>query len=183
MAITEIYSDRDLALGMKNNDSVSFERLYKKYSKKVYCFSLGYLKSESDAEEMMQSIFVKLWENRHDLQEDLSINSFIFTVTKNRILNVIRKRNNARNYVEYSKNHYDFDSAQTEESVNYNDLKARADQAIEELPPRRKQIYKLSREKGFTYKEIADEMGISIKTVENQMVSALKYLKQKIGNE
>lgn len=183
MTKTDNYSDRDLALGIKKGDSRSFNLLYNKYSKKVYCFSLGYLKSESDAEEMMQSIFVKIWENRKDLREDLSINSFIFTITKNRILNVIRKRNNARTYIDYCKKHRYSDNEQTEDKVYYNDLKHRADKAIEELPPRRKQIYKLSREKGLTYKEIADEMGISIKTVENQMVSALKYLKKEIGQK
>ena len=138
-----------------------------------------YLNSREEAEEVVQDVFCKIWQNRHKLDEKYSLNGYIFRITKNLVLNKLRKRvNEPASYVSISKcNIY---QNKTENDILLHEMERLLEEAIEALPPKRQLIFKLSRQKGLSNQEIADHLDISINTVEGQMRKAIKYLRSYI---
>lgn len=175
--VVELNSDKDLVERVKKGNIEAFDILFMKYSQRLYHFSLGYLKSGVDAEDMTQEVFVQLWENRDKLDPQYSFNSYIFTITKNKILNVIRKRVYENKYLDTVSVKQILPDFTTDNQMDFKELLEISQEAIESLPPKRKQIFKMSRNEGLTYEEIAVQLGISKKTVENQMGTALKTLR------
>ncbi len=175
--IIELNNDRDLVTRIRESDHEAFDILFMKYWQKLYSFSYGFLKSREEAEGTVQQVFTQLWENRSRLDPTCSFNSYIFTVTKNKVLNLIRKRVYERKYLNSLSSNQIFHDFTTEEQIDYNELLEISQDAIDALPPKRKQVFRMSREQGMTYEEIARTLGISRKTVENQMTMTLKTLR------
>lgn len=173
------YQDKDLVVQLKSNSSSAFQALFEKYSQRIYRFSLGYLKSTQEAEEIVQDVFLRVWKAREELLVERSFESYLFTIAKNTILNTIRKANYEKAYLEYSSLHSNKNSLLDEE-LDFKELDRIYRQAIEKLPARRKEVYRLSRDNGLSNREIANELGISVKTVENQMTAALSAIKKEL---
>src|SRR5665811_1080854 len=154
---------------------------YKEYSGRLYRFALGYLKSEEEAEELVQEVFTKIWEKRSDLKEELSFKSFLFTIA----FNIIRKHFRTKVYLsEYFKNGIRDDiDMQTSQKITYDSLYQYISELVNQLPNRRKEIFIKSRFEGHSVKEIADELQISHKTVENQLTDALKFIRTNLNRE
>ncbi|SFF38237.1 RNA polymerase sigma-70 factor [Sunxiuqinia elliptica] len=173
------YQDKDLVVQLKSNSSSAFQALFEKYSQRIYRFSLGYLKSTQEAEEIVQDVFLRVWKAREELLVERSFESYLFTIAKNTILNTIRKANYEKAYLEYSSLHSNKNSLLDEE-LDFKELDRIYRRAIEKLPARRKEVYRLSRDNGLSNREIANELGISVKTVENQMTAALSAIKKEL---
>jgi RNA polymerase sigma-70 factor (ECF subfamily) len=156
----------------------AFEKVFFGFADRLYYFALRYLRNQQDAEEIVQDVFVKLWENRHNLNEELSFSGYLFTIARNTIFNQNRKKVNEHAYQDYVKSFLESSSNKTENDLIYEDIKVIVDKVVEELPPQRKLIYKLSREKGLSYREIAQELDLSERTVEAHIRLALKTLTQ-----
>ncbi len=167
--------DRLVAL-IRAGDIEAFEKVFHSFADRLYYFAYRYLRNQCDAEELVQDVFVKLWENRKNLDEKLSFSGYLFTIARNTIFNQSRKKVNERAYFDYVKTFITSSSSKTEEDLIYADVKAIVDKVVEELPPQRKRIYKMSREKGLTYREIANEINLSERTVEAHLRLALKTL-------
>ena len=178
-----INTDDDLIALLKKDDSIAFETLYLRYSEKLYYFAIRYLKSKEDAEGLVQDIFTKIWEIRKNLNSGQSFSSFLFTIAKNTIFNKHRKKLNENAYREHLRNYFDEVYDKTENDIILADMKARIDKSVEKFPPQRKLIYQLSREEGLSYKEIAEQLGISEKTIEAHIRLALKTLRSALSNE
>jgi RNA polymerase sigma-70 factor (ECF subfamily) len=142
---------------------------------------LGYLKSEAEAEELVQEVFTIIWEKRADLKEELSFKSFLFTVA----FNIIRKHFRTRTYLsEYFKTVINDDlDLQTTQKINYDSLYKYLTYLVDQLPERRKEIFIKSRFDGLSIKEISEILHISHKTVENQLTDALKFLRINLNRE
>lgn len=168
---------------IRKGDEKSFERLYYFYCERLFYFALKYLKTQEAAEELVQEIFVKLWEIRADLDPEKSFNSFLFTIAKNTIFNQFRKKINEDAYLEHLKYYLDRTHNKTENDIILADMKKRIDKCIAGLPPQRKKIYLMSREGGLSYKEIAKELEISEKTVEAHIRLALKTIRAAVNSE
>jgi RNA polymerase sigma-70 factor (ECF subfamily) len=166
-----------MVLALKEGNIRAFNELFDRYAKRLLYFSITYLKSEEEAEEIVQDVFFKLWTNRANLCDSKSIDSYLFTIARNAILNTIRKSKSERNYLEYIKVHKNKDFLLDDE-LDFNELNQAYQNAIEKLSPKRKEIFKLSREKAMSNLEIATHLGISIKTVENQMTTAIADIKK-----
>ena len=175
--ILELNSDKDLVARVKQGNNEAFDILFMKYCQKLYHFAHGFLRSHEEAEGAVQEVFVQLWEQRDQLKPEYSFNSYIFTVTKNRVLNIIRKRVYERKYLDSLSVKQVLHDFTTEDQLNFRELLEISQEAIDALPPKRKQVFRMSREQGMTYEEIARHLGVSRKTVENQMVEALKALR------
>ncbi len=175
--ISKQYSGSEMVIALREGDIRAFNDLFDRYAKRLLYFSITYLKSEVEAEEIVQDVFIKLWTNRANLCDSKSIDSYLFTIAKNAILNTIRKSKSEHTYLEYIKVHKNKDFFLDDE-LDFNELNAAYLNAIEKLSPKRKEIYKLSREKSMSNLEIANHLGISIKTVENQMTSAIADVKK-----
>jgi len=171
--------NQDLIVRLREGSPEAFRDLFDYYGKKLFSFSLGYLKNSHEAEEIVQEVFLKIWKVREELLDGKSFDSYIFTIAKNAILNTIRKSKSEQVYLNYAKLHPGKDVLLDEE-LNFKELERAYKNSVEQLSPKRKEIFLLSREQNLTNAEIAKKLGISVKTVENQMTSALSEIKRNL---
>lgn len=171
--------DNELILLLKQNSKEAFTALYKKYWRQVYNFSRLYLTNQDTAEEVVQEVFIKVWEGRDFMREDDNFKGLMFIITRNLIFNQHRKNLN-EDFYKMTVLAAMEDSYDIEEEIEAKNLSEYIDMLINELPPRRREIFNLSRKGNKSYKEIAELLNISEKTVENQISEALKYLRKNI---
>ncbi len=172
--------DKALVTGLRKDAVPAFQRLYEKYSHRLYAFAMGYLNDSAEAEEIVQEVFLKIWSNRETLDPGRSFNAFLFTMAKNAILNIIRKSNHRQTFLNYMQLCPQKDFL-LEEELNYKELESLYQKAIEKLSPKRRQVFRLSREQHLSNIEIADHLGVSVKTVENHMTAALSDIRNSLG--
>lgn len=168
--------EKKLGAGQKM-DPQSFENLFREYFSSLMAFARKILEDEDDAREVVQGVFIKLWERREEIDLSTSLKSYLFTSVHNRSLNVIRDRR------KFSANEVPEMAGELDVSayIESMELEEKIGQCIEELPEKCRQIFELSRFDGLKYSEIALKLNISVKTVENQMSKALKILKEKLA--
>ncbi len=177
------YNEKMLIQGLRNDDPLAFEKIFLQYNQKLYQFSLSYLKSEADAEDIVEEVFFKLWQNRKAIKTEESFQAYLFTITLNFIKKLFNKKARADKYKHDFLNCYIAESNQPESSIIYQDLLNRLDQLIERLPEKRKQIFIERKINDKPLKQIAREMGITPKTVENQLTRAISFLKEELQKE
>ena len=175
--------DSETIKQFKADDMSAFDIIYRKYSKKLYRFAYSIIKDKPDAEGIVHEVFIKVWEKRDRIDEYLSFESYLFTITYNTTISFIRRKVKEKKYIEYLKSMQN-SSIQSNiiPEIEYKELKDKSEKIIGLLPLRQKQIYKLNREEGLTYKEIAAKLNISINTVETHMERALKSIRKKLGD-
>ncbi|WP_430811747.1 MULTISPECIES: RNA polymerase sigma-70 factor [unclassified Carboxylicivirga] len=170
--------DVKLCEGLLNGERKSLEEVYSLYHQKIFSFAFSYLKNEDDAYDLVQEVFIKLWTSRATLDPATNLDALVFTVTKNAVLSLFRKRASEKKYLDYLAVASLSNNAGTQEISDYNFLEAQYEALIEALPQRRREIFILSRKKGLSNALIAQQLGVSEKTVENQMTKALSFLKE-----
>ncbi len=176
-------AEKELVTLLKQGDALAFDELFEQYGKKLYGFALSYLKTENEAEELVQEVFVRLWENRKSLKPDQTFRSYLFTIALNQIRKYFRKKAIAiRHLSQLDQTDFDYDN-QTEEKIDYASTLSRIEQVIEQLPSRKKLIFKKSRIDGKTSKEIAEELNITAGTVDNQVSEAMKIIRETLKGE
>ncbi len=174
-------SESELVKALSNGDIKAFNELFQLYGQRMFRFANGYLKSVSDAEELVQDVFMKIWEKRANLKENLSFKAYIFTIAFNIIRKHFVKIALDNKYLEQLVN--DDTDLNTIQNIDYQSTKNLLDNLIEQLPPRRRDVFIKSRLEGLTVKEIAKELGTSPKTVENQLGEALKFIRSHMGKD
>lgn len=179
LSIYVMMEEKTLVISLRQGSNDAFTALYKCYWRQVYNFSRLYLNNKDAAEEVVQEVFVKVWESREFIRENENFKGLLFIITRNLIFNQFRKSLNEDFYKMTVLTAME-DSYNMEEEIEAHNLSEYVDQLIEELPPRRRVIFNMSRKEHKSYREIALELNISEKTVENQIGEALKYLKQNI---
>jgi RNA polymerase sigma-70 factor (family 1) len=177
MSTTKDFSEQLLVSELKNGNENAFRKLYDFYYQDIYGYSISLLKSKELAEENVQDVFLKIWLHRENLNLEQSFKSYLFTIARNQAFNLLNKAANdvlLKEEVFYtSEKSY----AQGDYSIREEDCKKLKKQAINQLPPKRKRIFKMSRKEGKTYEEISQELGISVNTVKNQMSKALDSMR------
>ena len=142
-----------------------------------------YLKQEEDAEGIVQEVFIKIWQSRKKIDVFSSFESFLFTIAYNATMSLLRKRISETKSRVYLKSLQQIDSVeQIIDEIQYKELNQKVQTLLNQLTPRQKEIYLLSREEGLTHEEIARKLNISESTVNNHLVTALKYLKLHLGS-
>ncbi len=155
-----------------------FEDLFRTYFSSLCFFSMKYVSDLDTSKEIVHSIFVKLWEKRNELETGISLKSYLFTSVHNRSLNYIRDRKKFRVGEAGDEDFKSSEAGSDLAGLEYNELESKIDGLIKGLPEKCRIIFELSRFEGLKYKEIANKLNISIKTVEAQMSKALKILKE-----
>ena len=172
---------KEIIKKLQKGDVLSFDEIYREYNKKIYFFSLSYLKNREDAEGVVQEVFLNLWRKRADMKTQYEIGSYLFTITYNTIRKHFRKLSRERKHLEeYDKTVLTEDDS-TNTGIEYRNIVELAEAAIGQLPARQRNIYHLSRD-GLTSKEIAEKLGISARTVENHLYRAKSYLKKALSD-
>lgn len=176
-------SNTELLKLLKSGDMSAFDSIYGKYSRRLYSFVFRYVKQRTDTEEIVQEVFIKIWKSRDKINIYSSFESFLFTIAHNATVNLLKKRATEQKYIEHVKSLQHID--ETYELINeihYNELKQKFQSLLNELSPRQKEIFQLSREEGLSHKEIAKKLGISVHTVKNHLVTTLAFLKSRLDN-
>lgn len=171
----------ELIKRLKKDDIKAFDEIYRNYCNRLFGFVLKIIKQESDAEEIVQEVFVKIWDSRHQIDEYNSFDSFLFTVAYNNTISLLRKRINEKKYLDHLQNiQHEITSDNVVDELHFKELNEQYRHVVNQLTPRQKEIYLLSREEGLTYKEIAEKTGISKNTVEIHMTKAINFIKSNL---
>ncbi len=171
-------NDQELFLKIKEGDEKAFEALFRAYYPYLCMYCTRLLKDASAAEEIVQELFVKLWEKRSQTIIESSVKNYLFRAVKNHCLNYIKHNHIKSEYNRKMLEASDTFSHESEEPDT--DMIKIIEQSLASLPDKRREIFRLNREEGLKYREIAEKLNISIKTVETQMGLALKTLREKL---
>lgn len=180
-------NDRKLDLtdtleSLKNGDLHAFEAIYDLFKHKVLNLSLKYSLTKEDAEEVLQDVFIKVWNTRDSIDLNKKFDNLIFTICKNCILDRIKhiKRTEQKHQQNYLFRKSFFPQNTTESEIHFSDLKNALSFVLDELPPKRRQIFELNKLHGYSYQQIANKLNISMGTVEKQMSKALHVVRNKL---
>jgi RNA polymerase sigma-70 factor (ECF subfamily) len=167
---------------LKDGDGACFKQVFDQYHQKLYFFILHKTKSEYIAEEVVQMAFTKLWQYRQSLQEEFAISTQLFRIAHTVLIDFMRKHH-TMDAVTARLDTVPLDPGidSTTERIKGAELQKRITEAVNELPPVRKQVFEMSREQGMTYQEIAQSLSVSSKTVEAHIYKALKQIKRHIA--
>ena len=167
---------------IKHDDSGAFEFLFNAFYDKLMRVGLFYLGKESNAQDAVSEVFYKLWSNRNKLAKVETLENYLFTMIKNHCLGIIRSNKKVifdENIMEFNQKivlENPESKLISEEFIKFYNSK------IQELPPRCKVIYLMIKEDGLKYKEAADILNISVKTIENQMTKAVSHIRKCLNN-
>lgn len=173
----------DIIRLIKSGNKEAFQKVFEEYAPKIYHFSLSYLNNIVEAEELVQDVFLKLWEKRETLDHTKNLKAYIYKVAINTIYDVIRRRNVENAFKDFANSSYETSSNNTWHTIIYEEMQEKLDLLVKQFPEQRRKIYKLSKEKGLSNDEIALKLKISKRTVENQLYRAISFLKQHFKNE
>lgn len=160
----------------REDDQEALEMLFEKYYNRLCDFVFQYVRSFDLTEEIVSDVFLKIWLKRETLHISGSLKAYLFIAAKNQALNYIEKERSDLMRLQDVSAEIFSTSQHPDEALSYNELQNHIERLINKLPPRRKRIFILSRIEGFSYREIAGILSISIHTVQNQMVQAVKQL-------
>ena len=164
---------------MIEGDVDSFKYFFDRYYNDLCNFVHVYLHDQTLSEEIVQDIFVYFWENKEKLQINTSVKSFLFSASKFKSLNLLRDTKTKKRIVEKIGKTEPLITSEEEDSyLDTNEFKKILDAAVDQLAPKCREIFLLSKVEDLSNKEIAEKLGISVKTVENQMTIALKKLRE-----
>jgi RNA polymerase sigma-70 factor, ECF subfamily len=168
----------NLAIRIKLGDEQAFELLFRKYYVRLCSFANKFLNDPEESKEIVQDVFTKLWEGRDEIDPEDSLKSYVFKITQNFSINKLRSRKVESRYTEIYKLVYiEQHVFSTHEFFAARELEGIIARSIGELPAECRKIFELSRIEDYKYKEIADKLKISVKTVEAQMSKALRLLR------
>jgi len=180
--INMIVSDKSMAERLRNDEASVIDDIFALYHKRIFRFSISYLKNDNDAYDIVQDVFIKVWENRLTLNPDTNFDAYIFTITKNALFSLFRKRLTEKKYLDYLSELTISNNHDTEKQTDYIFLQQKYEELVEKLPTKRKEIFLISRKTGLSNKEIALRKGISEKTVEDHLSKSLAFLKKQFSN-
>jgi len=174
--------EREILLRMKQGDELAFEKIYRLYSPKLYGKLLRLLKSVPQTEEILQDVFLKIWEYRSFIDPEKSFNAFLFKIAENKAYDFFRKAARDKKLeaelIALSTINY----IALEEFVADNEKLVLLENAISKLPPQRQQVFRLCKLEGKSYKEVSELLGISLSTISDHIVKATKSIREHLGS-
>lgn len=168
----------------EEGDREAFEKIFRTYYKRLYGFAYSYLLQAETAEDVVQSVFLKIWTQKETWDPPGTVKTYLFSAVKNESLNKIRHQKIVEESEKEITLRFEELKKKSAQSDDYyiEELRAEIEKAINSLPPRCKQIFILNRRSGLTYNEIAEYLEISINTVNTQMGRALKSLRDNLSD-
>lgn len=177
MADQDLHGEKLLVKALSEGNENAFRKLFDTYRNELYKFSLSMVCSGFYAEEIVQEVFLKVWTKRKTLNPELSFKSYLFTITRNDTIKFLKKAANnlkLREEVFYQSQKF---ANPTERYMREIELDVLKKEALDQLPPKRRLIFEMSRNDGKSYEDIAMELGLSPNTVRNQMSMALETMR------
>ena len=165
---------------LAQRDETAFEQVFKTHFKRLHAYAFTILRDEVEAEEMVQQVFFKLWERNENLSLSGPVSAYLYRAVHNESLNYLKHqkvRSNHQLHIAYSMKN---EAEHPAKKIMAGELEKKIHSALNDLPEQCRTIFQMSRFDEMKYREIADKLGISVKTVENQMGKALKLLREKL---
>ena len=175
-----LHTEKELVNKLKEGDSFAFEVLFYKYRNKVKGFSVKLAPAQIDPEEIVQEVFVKVWIKKEFINPDKDFQSYLFSIAKHLVIDHLKSAVNRKLY--FVGEHFQQDILADEgiENSITEDAEEKLQKLINEIPERRREIFRLSRFEGLSYKQIAERLNISENTVDSQIRNALNFLRKEI---
>lgn len=173
--MTEVRSTTDI-IGF--TDIRDFEMLFKEHYENLCSYAYLFLKDTDTSEDAVQEVFYKLWKSRDKISIDTSIKSYLFRAVRNSCMNVIEHLKVKEGYRDSTAQGLEGDQHTSVDQSIVNELEQKIKETIDLLPSERRKVFMMSRYEGLKYREIAKELNISVKTVENQMYQALIFMRE-----
>jgi RNA polymerase sigma-70 factor (ECF subfamily) len=170
-------SDKELAILLTKNEELAFREFYFRYKDKLWHYAFSFLKSEEESDDVVQEIFIRLWELRSFINPELSISSLLYTMTKNHILNYFRQMDVEAQLKKALALKLPVETDTTEADIIFAEYQKILTDAIELLSPQRKRVFNMSRIENKSHKEIAARLGISVSTVQDHISESLRFIK------
>ncbi|MEL7587895.1 MAG: RNA polymerase sigma-70 factor [Prolixibacteraceae bacterium] len=180
MKITSNINDQELIRLLGEGSKDAFRLLYSRYGVRIRRFAYFYLRQDQDAEELVQDVFLKLWDKRTMLDGSGNLRAYIYKIAVNSIYDFIRRKNVEQAFLEFSRGSAE-ESDQTWDDIVYQDMLSHLSRLIEKMPDQRRKIFVMSKEKGLSNDEIAAALKLSKRTVENQLYRATSFLKSNLS--
>lgn len=178
MHAADILTDeRSLVLRLTEGDEDAFCELYAAYKNRLIYFAMRFLKSREYAEDIFQDVFTVIWQSRRFINPDASFSSYLYTIVRNRILNQLRELTTRENFREHILSQAVNYTNETHDEILANDLRRFISGALQQLTPRQREIFTMSREQQMSHREIAEALGISIFTVQESISLSLRTLR------
>lgn len=172
-----IDSEYELIARLKAGDEAAAEELFCSFYGSLCRFAHRRISSRQDVEDIVENVFEQLWINRGNLDPAQSVKSYLFKAVLNKCIDFLRQSN--RKFVAFDEENHDaISSSDPAHDTMHSELSLSVNKAIQDLPPRCREVFALSRQHGLTHTEIAEVLGISQKTVENQIGRAIKILRK-----
>ena len=171
------YDETEILRSVSQGDQAAFARLVQKHANNLYAQALAYTKSTEAARDIVQDIFLKIWDSRANLERIESFENYLYIMTRNRIISVMRKKllepvtDSLQELVEET-------GPSAEQRLSFKQAEELLEKGIELLPPQRRAVFVLSRKEGLSYAEIGERLGISSSTVKGHMIQALNSLRE-----
>ncbi len=185
MTSNNYHKDSVLVDRLQNGDKRAFKALFDEYGPRLYKFSLKYLNEKEDAEDLLNEVFLKIWENRKSLRSNTSFQSYLFTIAYNNIRQRFLKKSREEKYIQAFAEEYLASSTKDEDQLDYQLFVKKINEIIDLLPPRRKEIFILSHKEEQKNVQIAEQLDLSEQFVKKQLSLARKFIisKMKENNE
>ncbi|WP_237487875.1 RNA polymerase sigma-70 factor [Hufsiella arboris] len=175
------YSERETVDIRTGETEKAFEKLFRENFKSLHAYAFSFVKDNESAEEIVQNVFFRIWEKNEELALDSSLKAYLFRSVHNESLNQLKRQKIRKSiHISYESENLSA-SGVASEKVTVSELQHSLQQALLALPQQCRTIFQLSRFDQLKYRQIAEELGISVKTVENQMGKALKILRVKLA--
>ncbi len=171
---------KEIIQQFKDGNASAFDKIYNTYSSKLFSFANALLKDPDEATDIVQDVFVTLWEKRDQVDIEQNFDNYIFTIMYNGVRKFFRKRSLKYKLEDYLLGNSPDAIEGTDGDLIYNELQEMANKSLEKLPPKRKEVYLLRKQEGLSVKEIAKKLDISPRTVESHLAKALGFLKKEL---
>lgn len=181
--MSEKHTDKNLVDLLQKGNVAAFDSLFEVYSPKLFGFANKYFQNTIDSEELVQEVFVKVWENRKSLKSEHSFKSYLFTIALNQVRKHFNKKAVSLRYLESLQYETELTENPLLTANNYESVLSQINQLIEQMPPRRQEIFRKSKLEGKSSKEVAEELNITAGTVDNQVSEALRFIRSRLNNE
>ena len=176
-----VLSEQEIIGAIREGNERIFEEIFRKYYQSLCNYANSILKEMDEAEEVVQNLFLSIWEKRSDLEISISLKSYLYRAVHNHCLNRIKHLKVREEYQQYAVNFYDASYESVGQTVIKNELETKIEEAIKKLPEQCRLIFRMSRFEELKYHEIAEQLELSPKTVENQIGKALKILRVELA--
>ena len=181
MAAIKHLTDSQLIQLLKDDDEAAFAEIYKRYAKNLADFTASKLFNLEDAQDIIHDLFVKLWEDRKQLNITSNLKTYLFTITRHRIIDKIRRNITREEYAAMLQSLVNAYQPNVEQQIAAKELQQTIKNSLNELSPKVKEIYQLSREENLSIPEIAEKLQLSEQTVKNQLSTALSHLRKSLS--